>query len=143
MVSIVETGPMVREEEHAVSTIKPLTQPLEAAMQDSPEEVPIGGALTETAPEMSVKEHFEKDPTKKVWLEEVVNNLENNLTKTIETGGSPEMATPVGHFLTSIAHTGPSDLTPCAPSTRKILQSMVKYLRNPLPSVESCFSANE
>ena len=72
-------------------------------------------------------------------MEEVVNNSEKDLSMTIETRGSLEMATPVRHFLAFTTHAGPSDLIPRAPSTGEFLQSEVEYLRNLLPPVERLF----
>ena len=106
-------------------------------MQGSPEKVSISGAPMETAPEMSIVEYFEKDPTEKVRMEEAVDNSEKDLTKMIETRGFSEMATPAGHFLASTAHAGPSDAMPRAPSIRD--QSTVEYLRNLLLPVEKLF----
>ena len=60
VVSIAETRPKVREEEHAVPTIEPMVQPLEGVTQGSLEEVPTSGTPTEIALEMSVEGCSEK-----------------------------------------------------------------------------------
>ena len=60
MVSIAETESAVRKEEYATPTIKPTALLLEAVMQDFSKKIPIDGAPTEIAPEMSTEGCFEK-----------------------------------------------------------------------------------
>ena len=139
MVLITEMGSVIGEEEHAAPTIEPMALPLEAVIQDSLEEVPTSGVPMETVPKMSIEGHSEKDLIEEVRMEEAVDNSKKDLTTKMETGGSLEMATPVGHFLASTAHVGPSNSMLRAPSIGEILQSVVKYLRNLLPPVEWLF----
>ena len=72
-------------------------------------------------------------------MEKMVDILEMDLATMMETRGSLEMATPVGHFLASTSYMGPSDSIPHAPSIEESLQSMVEYLMNLLPLVERLF----
>ena len=104
-----------------MSTVEPMILPLEAMMQDFLEKVLIDGASTEMVSKISTKGCSKKDPTEIARMKIVVDNLEKDLMTMMETGGSLKIAILVGHFLTSTAHAGPSDLTPRAPSTGEII----------------------
>ena len=139
MVPIAETKPTVREEKYATPIVEPIAQLLKVMIQDSPREVSIDGKLMEMVPKMSIEGRSEKNLTEIVWMEKVIDNLGMDLTTTIETGGSLEIATPVEHFLIFTSHARPLDLMPHAPSTGEILQSTVVYLKNLLLPAEKLF----
>ena len=139
MILVAKIKSMVGKEEHVTPTIESTILPLKAMTQNSPEEVSVDEAPTETASKMGTVGCSEKDPTKVVRMEKVVDNSKKDLTMMMETERSLEMETPAGHFLASIAHAGPSDPMPCAPSTEEILRSTMEYLRNLLSPIERLF----
>ena len=63
-------------------------------------------------------------------MEKAVDNLKKDLAMTMEIEESLKMATPIGCFLTSTSHTGPSDSTPRIPSIEESLQSAMDLLEN-------------
>ena len=139
MILIAKMRSAIGEEEHTAPTVEPTVVPLKVMIQDSPREVLIDGAPMEMEPEMSIEGCSKKDLVEVPRMEKMVDNPEKDLTMMMETGGSLEMMTPAGYFLASTAHTGPSDLTPRAPSTVESLQSAMEYLRNLLSPVERLF----